>query len=140
MICKKCNNTDIIKAGFLHGNQRYKCKNCSVHFVGHRKGLSEKERLRAVRFCTFGISMNLVAQMFCITTTTIARWVKRHKQTLNQIKLSHEDYDRTFAKVLIAPNSKYFRRQLVCKFQLMDVQEQLKNYSNVKCKKNHLGN
>ena len=140
MLCKICNNDNVIKAGISHGKQRYKCKDCAVHFVKHYKRLSERDRLRAVRFCTYGMSVNTVAKMFFITTTSIARWVKWDKKHPNKKQLSLNDTDHSFARLWINSSNKYFKRHHVLRFQFTHVKEMLENYQNVKREKNNLGN
>ncbi len=46
--CKKCGSQNMIKADFVKGEQRYKCKECGCQFVptGH-KGKSEEVKLTA---------------------------------------------------------------------------------------------
>lgn len=135
MFCKICNNNNVIKAGISHGKQRYKCKDCTVHFVKHYKRLSEHDRLRAIRFCSYGISMNTVAKMFFITTTSVARWVTWYKKHPNKKQLSFNEVDYNFAKLWIGSSSKYFKHHHVLGFQISHVKEMLKNYQNVKHEK-----
>jgi transposase-like protein len=35
MNCPKCKSSNIIKKGFLEGEQRYNCKDCNFHFTKH---------------------------------------------------------------------------------------------------------
>ena len=135
MLCKICNKNNVIKAGISRRRQRYKCKDCSAHFVAHPKCSSEKDRLRAVRFCLFGISMNVVAKMFFITATTVARWIKRYKKSLDKSKLAHESHDRIFADIWKSSPSKHFKRQCILKFQLTLLKEKLKTIQMLNVKK-----
>jgi hypothetical protein len=125
----------VIKAGISHGKQRHKCKDCAIHFVKHYKRLSERDRLRAVQFCSYGMSMNTVAKMFFITTTSVARWIKRYKRSLDKSKLTHESYDRIFAEIWKSSPSKHFKRQCVLKFQITLLKDKLKTIQMLKVKK-----
>lgn len=135
MICKICGKSDVIKAGFSHGRQRYKCKNCSFHFVEYPKRLSENNRLRVVRFCSYGVSMNTVAKMFSITVTTVTRWAKWYKKYPNQKELLEDESDRSFARLLAYSSSKDVRRRRVLNFQITQLIRSIQNYQNVKPEK-----
>lgn len=132
MICKICGKSDVIKAGFSYGRQRYKCKVCAVHFVRHPKRLSEDSRLRVVRFCSYGVPMNTVAKMFSITVTTVARWMKWYKNNPNHKKLPYDEYDRSFAKSWVYLRDKDSKRKQILNFQMRQLIETTKNYQYVK--------
>ena len=134
MICKTCNKDNVIKAGISHGKQRYKCKDCAVHFIAHHKHLSESDRLRVVRFCSYGLPMNTVAKMFLITVTSVARWVKLYKAYPNQELLPDDVLDRLTAKGWTC-TSKYSKRQYVLIFRLRRLKNIIQNYQSVKPQK-----
>ena len=48
--CKKCQSSEYTKAGFVKGEQRYKCKKCGCQFVPtrHKVGLQDFEEKPAV--------------------------------------------------------------------------------------------
>ena len=134
MICERCKKSNVIKAGFVGADQRYKCKDCLIHFVKQYKRLNEDECLRVIRFCAYGMPMNAVAQMFCITTTTVARWVKWYKERPNDKELRHDDLDPVYVKLWMC-SSKTLKRYLVLRFKLMQLESMVPNYENVKAKK-----
>ena len=140
MICKTCNKDNVIKAGISHGKQRYKCKDCAVHFIAHHKRLSERDRLRVVRFCSYGLPMNTVAKMFLVTVTSVARWVKWHKAHPNQELLPNDGLDRLIAKGWTSASGKYSKRQYVLMFRLRRLKNIIQNYQNVKSQKIILSN
>lgn len=98
MHCKICNYDNVIKAGISHGKQRYKCKDCAVHFRARTKRLSESERMRVVRLCSYGVSMNMVARLFYVSVTTVARWMKQYKYYLDKRLIPYSNADWLFAK------------------------------------------
>lgn len=135
MICKLCKEKNVIKVGFFQGRQRYKCKNCAVHFFKYSKRLSKNDRLRAVRFCSYGVSMNTVAKMFFVTATTVARWIKWYKNYPNEKKPPYHEYDRGFAKLLTCSSNKASKRCRILNFQITQLIKNIQNYKNVKPEK-----
>ena len=122
----------MIKAGFSHGRQRYKCKDCAVHFFKYAKRLSENDRLRVVRFYLYGIPMYTVAKMFFVTATTIARWVKWYKKNPNHKKLPYDEYDQSFARLWMYSQDRASKKNRILNFQTTRLIKILQNYQNVK--------
>ena len=79
MRCKKCNGENHVKAGFVKGEQRYKCKNCGCQFVPTRqKGKSEKDKLTAVWMYAHGFSLRTVAKFFHVSHRAVYEWVRAY--------------------------------------------------------------
>ena len=77
MQCRKCNSEAIVKNGFMAGNQRYKCKNCSFQFtktVPHGKPMKDKS-LAFILYLS-GLSMNMTAKIIGVSTQTVMRWIR----------------------------------------------------------------
>jgi len=80
--CKECSSTKIVKAGFLWGKQRYKCKDCGHKFTRMEKaGKPEWIKLFCVFLYCHGISMNALAKMFGVHTSSVMRWIRDHAQS-----------------------------------------------------------
>ena len=77
MCCKKCNSSRYSKAGYVKGEQRYKCKDCGCQFVPTRQqGKPEKDKLLAVWLYAHGLSFRTIAKFFKVTHKSIYDWVK----------------------------------------------------------------
>ena len=75
MRCGKCGSDRSVKAGFNHGKQRYKCKDCGRQFTQtHDK--NAKIRAEALYLYVIGISMNAIARMFKVEASTVLYWVR----------------------------------------------------------------
>ena len=86
MNCKKCNSEKRVKAGFVKGEQRYKCKDCGCQFVPTRqRGKSEKDKHLAVWLYLHGLSFRTIAKLFRVTPKAVYDWVKKYAQE-NYIK------------------------------------------------------
>ena len=77
MYCKKCGGEKHVKAGFIDGEQRYKCKDCGCKFVPTRhRGKPEKDKLLAVWLYLHGLSFRTIAKLLKVTHKSIYDWVK----------------------------------------------------------------
>ena len=75
--CKKCESNEYVKAGFVKGEQRYKCKKCGCQFVPTRqKGRSKQEKLLAVWMYAHGYSFRTIAKFFKVNVHSAFVWVK----------------------------------------------------------------
>ena len=75
--CKNCQASEYTKAGFVKGEQRYKCKKCGCQFVPTRqKGRSEQEKLVAVWLYAHGLSFRTIAKFLKVSACSVFVWVK----------------------------------------------------------------
>ena len=75
MRCGKCGSTNNVKAGFNHGKQRYKCKDCGRQFTQSGDKNATK-RAFALYLYVVGLSMNAIARMFGVEPSTVLYWVR----------------------------------------------------------------
>ena len=79
MKCKKCSGDNHFKAGFVDGEQRYKCKKCGHQFIPTRqRGRSENTKLIAVWLYVSGLSYRRIAKFFNVTHRAVYEWVKAY--------------------------------------------------------------
>ncbi len=77
--CKKCESKEYVKAGFVKGEQRYKCKKCGCQFVPTRhKGRSKQEKLLAVWMYAHGYSFRTIAKFFKISVRLGEEFCKKN--------------------------------------------------------------
>ena len=77
MNCKKCDSENRVKAGFVKGEQRYKCKDCGCQFVPTRtRGKPARNKLVAVWLYMHGLSFRTIAKLFKVNHKVIIDWVK----------------------------------------------------------------
>jgi len=70
--CKKCESKNAIKAGFLKGEQRYKCKNCGCRFVPTRhKGKSQEQKMTAVLIYICGLSLRTIEKLLNVSAVSV---------------------------------------------------------------------
>ena len=79
-VCKNCTSEKVVKSGKVRGRQRYKCKECSYHFVIGDKRTNEKiAALKAlcVLFYSLGKgSYNMLGKLFGRNRSLIYRWIR----------------------------------------------------------------
>jgi len=75
--CKKCESENVVKAGFLEGNQRFKCKNCGCQFQPNRsKGKPENIKRLAILLYMCGLSMRTIAKITKTDLHAVYRWIR----------------------------------------------------------------
>ena len=79
MTCKKCGNTNYVKAGKIKGEQRYKCTDCGCQYVPTRqRGSSERDKLTSVWLYSHGFSFRTIDKFFKVTPKAIYDWVRMY--------------------------------------------------------------
>jgi transposase-like protein len=78
MNCKKCNANKIVKAGFVRGYQRYKCKECEYYFTDTpARGHSFQEKLLSLQLYASGLSLRRIGYLLHVSQVTIQKWVQK---------------------------------------------------------------
>ena len=77
--CKKCSSEIYVKAGFIKGEQRYKCKLCNCLFVPTlNRGKSLKEKTTALCLYINGLSFRAIGKILKVHYSSVYRWVKEY--------------------------------------------------------------
>ena len=85
-VCKKCNSADVVKAGKINGNQRYKCKICGCQFQPNRhKGRPESTKRLAILLYLCGLSMRTISKIVKTDVAAVYRWIR---------KFAEENYEK----------------------------------------------
>jgi len=75
--CYQCGCERNVKNGFMHGQQRYKCKECGYNFIDKpRRGHSSAILALAVWLYLSGLSQRRIARLFGVTTPAVLKWIK----------------------------------------------------------------
>ncbi len=75
--CRKCQASEYTKAGFVKGEQRYRCEKCGCHFVPTKhKGRSERDKLEAVRLYAHCLSFRTIAKLLKVSAQSVFVWMK----------------------------------------------------------------
>jgi transposase-like protein len=77
--CPKCTHPHVVKAGKAKGKQRWRCRGCGYQFTRTTpRGRPPWQKSLAVFLYGHGISMNALAKMFGVWTSTILTWIRRY--------------------------------------------------------------
>ena len=76
--CPRCNNSKIIKSGFVRGHQRFKCKHCNYQFTTQKidRGKPLWMKLEAAILYCSGMSMNSIGKSLNVSAQTILNWIR----------------------------------------------------------------
>lgn len=79
MWCTNCRSQNVIKSGFVKGQQRYRCKDCCYQFVptGHHEKI-EQEKLTAVLLYINGLSLRTIAKFLKVSNVSVLNWVRKY--------------------------------------------------------------
>ena len=78
MSCPKCNHGHIIKSGMVKGAQRWKCRGCGFQFTRTTpRGKPIWQKSLVVFLYCHGVSMNALAKMFQVQTSSILKWIRK---------------------------------------------------------------
>jgi transposase len=85
--CKNCQQTHIIKNGFVRGKQRYKCQQCHYNFVvgdaRHKAETEIKKALSVILYALGKSSFGFLAKLFGVSRTTTYYWIRDIAQTID---------------------------------------------------------
>lgn len=77
MACRRCSGPQIIKNGFLRGEQRYRCKECSYNFIDKpRPGRPLVKKALAILLYNLGLSFRAIGKLCGVSATTVLNWVR----------------------------------------------------------------
>ena len=94
--CKKCGSTNIVKSGFVNGNQRYMCKSCKCQFQpNRRKGKPEKTKRLALLLYLCGLSMCTISKIVKTDVHAVYHWIRAFAEE------QYEKPEPTSGKVVI---------------------------------------
>ena len=91
--CKKCLSTKYVKAGYIRGHQRYKCKDCSCQFTETKqRGVNPALKSFAiVLYSHCGVSMGNLAKIFKVSTVAVLKWIRSAAAQLQGTSKQHSE-------------------------------------------------
>ena len=79
--CKSCGNEKIVKNGFTRKIQRYRCKECGLHFILGDRRIQEsvvaKKALAVILYALGKASYGTLAKLFGCSGSLICRWIAK---------------------------------------------------------------
>jgi len=75
--CPRCSSDHIVKNGSVKGLKRWLCRGCGFTFTKLTpRGKPASMKIWAVLLYLHGLSLNAIAKLLQVSTTTVLRWVR----------------------------------------------------------------
>jgi len=76
--CKFCSFSNCVKNGFVHGVQRYKCKECMVNFVNgdKRQKYSSSDHLKVIKLYLENCGIRTIERLTGVRNSQISKWIE----------------------------------------------------------------
>lgn len=85
MKCYKCQSEENVKAGFIRGKQRYKCKSCGCFFSVEKKSdvKTVEQKNMALEMYHAGMGFRPIGRALGISYGTVFQWVKKQEESFS---------------------------------------------------------
>ncbi len=76
--CKFCGANNSVKNGFVHGTQRYKCKECAINFVegDKRQKYSTADHLKVIKLYLENCGIRTIERLTGVRNSQISKWIE----------------------------------------------------------------
>ena len=83
-ICKHCGSEKRVRNGYVHGKQRWKCKDCGKTYREGdlRERYSNEKRLRCIKWYLEGAGIMAIERMEGVPNPLIIKWIRRFSKIL----------------------------------------------------------
>ncbi len=90
MDCPKCTSANKSKDGFIHGKQRYLCKDCRYRYTTQRRGgtASHETKRQALQLYLEGLGFRAIARILKFSNVAILNWIREFGKALPEVKNS----------------------------------------------------
>lgn len=98
IICKYCSGSKNVKNGFVHGKQRYKCKECNRTFRegDDRENYSEEFRMEAIQWYLEGAGIRTIERRMKVSNVLVLKWIRKFASIVKEkIKIASDNIETT---------------------------------------------
>ena len=76
--CKFCGSSNCVKNGFVHGIQRYKCKECVVNFIegDKRQKYTTADHLKVIKLYLENCGIRTIERLTGVRNSQISKWIE----------------------------------------------------------------
>lgn len=76
--CKFCSSSNCVKNGFVHGVQRYKCKECLSNYVNgdKRQKYSSLDHLKVIKLHLENCGIRTIERLTGVRNSQISKWIE----------------------------------------------------------------
>ena len=88
MFCPRCVSQKRIKAGFINGRQRYRCKGCSFFFTVTLKSTAYTKEVKRIALQMYleGLGFNAIGRILRVSHVSVLKWIKRYGQQAEELR------------------------------------------------------
>ena len=96
--CKSCGAEKVVKNGFSHGQQRYRCQDCRYNFIEGDKRVryNASDRLKVIKLYLENCGIRTIERLTGIRNSQISQWIERAAE---DIKLQLQKAQNSVTKV-----------------------------------------
>jgi transposase-like protein len=93
--CKRCEERNLVKHGFVRQKQRWHCKNCGLNFVlgDERKQENSHQKALACLLVCLGLSFRASGLVVSVTRNTVMNWFREFASTLRLPEIEKTEVD-----------------------------------------------
>lgn len=108
MRCFYCHSDNKVKAGFVKGKQRYKCKECKSLFTVEQKSTAYTKDVKrlALQLYLEGNCFNAIGRILGVSHVGVLKWIKKYGKQAEALRS-----DQSIAIVEIDEMHSYIRRK-----------------------------
>lgn len=108
MRCFYCNSDNKVKAGFVKGKQRYKCKDCKSLFTVAQKSTAYSKDVKrlALQLYLEGNGFNAIGRMLGVSHVAVLKWIRKYGKQAEALRSNEQ-----IAVVEIDEMHSYIRRK-----------------------------
>jgi transposase-like protein len=94
--CKHCGSESRVNNGYVHGKQRYKCKNCGKTYREGdlREKYSTEKKIRVVSMYLEGMGIMSIERLEKVSNPLIIKWIRKFsnivRQRLNEVEIPED--------------------------------------------------
>jgi transposase-like protein len=89
-MCPRCKTKIFIKAGFVRGKQRFKCKQCLYHFVQRDQRAYPREvKIQAIHLYLEGVGFRGIGRLLKINPATVMLWIRKLGNEIQALTPKH---------------------------------------------------
>lgn len=89
IFCPRCGSVYFVRAGFVKGRQRYRCKACYYHFSLGSKGVPPAIKRLAVHLYLEGMSCRMISSATGVSDVAVAKWIRPLREVLQPWRRRH---------------------------------------------------
>ena len=100
--CKHCGSNDLVKNGYVHGKQRFLCKECTKtsRYGDQRCRYSLEQKIKVIKLYTEGMGLRSIERLEGISVSLLVYWIRNFSKIIRD-KLNNTELPQDTKEVSI---------------------------------------